>query len=125
MSLQITSTIKQYPNLPYEIFKNKVLGKSYQLTLVFIGPTKAKQLNQQTRKKDYVPNVLSFPLDTKTGEIYITPAVGKTEAKKYNLSTEGYIGYLFLHGLLHLKGLDHSDKMDKEEQRLLKLFKLA
>lgn len=125
MSVSINSTVKKYPRLPYESFKDKVLGKSYQLTLVFVGPQKARSLNQQTRNKDYVPNVLSFPFDNKTGEIYITPAVAKLEAKKYNLSVNGYVGYLFIHGLLHLKGLDHGDTMDKEEKRLLKLFKLT
>lgn len=125
MSVSINSTIKQYPKLPYDSFKDKVLGKNYQLTLVFVGPAKARSLNQQTRNKDYVPNVLSFPLDNKTGEIYITPAIAKLEAKKYNLSINGYIAYLFIHGLLHLKGLDHGDRMDNEEKRLLKLFKLS
>ncbi len=125
MSLNISATIKNYPKLPYEAIKDKIMGKSYKANLVFIGPAQAKKLNQKTRKKSYVPNVLSFPLDGNNGEIYITPAVAKVEAKKFNLSIDGYVGYLFIHGLLHLKGLDHSDKMDQQEQKFLKLFQLS
>jgi probable rRNA maturation factor len=122
MSINITKTVKVIPKLPYLEVKLAVLGKNYDLTLVFIGPEKARSLNQTTRQKDYVPNVLSFPLDKNTGEIYITPAIAKKEAEKFSLSVDGYIGYLFIHGLLHLKGLDHGTKMDQAEKRLLKKF---
>ena len=124
MSLNISTTVKQYPKLPYQTIKDKVLGKSYQAELIFVGKAKARALNQISRGKNYVPNVLSFPLDSKTGEIYIAPDVAKVEAKKFNLSVDGYIGYLFIHGLLHLKGLDHGTKMDQKEKQLMKYFQL-
>jgi probable rRNA maturation factor len=69
--------------------------------------------------------VLSFPLDKTTGEVYICPAVSNKEASKFNLSQPGYVAYLFIHGLLHLKGHDHGDTMDKLERKYLKLFKIT
>jgi probable rRNA maturation factor len=124
--LVITSTIKTYPkNNPYEAIKRKILGVKYDLSLVFVGEKKASSLNLVHRKKSYVPNVLSFPLTENAGEIFICPHVAKKEAKDFNLSTNGYVAYLFIHGLLHLKGLDHSDTMDKLEQKYLKEFKIT
>ena len=105
--------------------KQAVLGKTYELSLTFVGATMAKTLNQTYRQKDYIPNVLSFPLNEDTGEIYICPGVAKKEAKNFNLSVDGYIAYLFIHGLVHLKGHDHSDAMDKLERKYVKQFNIS
>ncbi len=123
---KIASTSKaSYPNFPYETIKNTILGKKYEVSLIFIGETRAKSLNQKYRQKDYVPNVLSFPLDNMYGEIFICPQIAKKEASKFSLSIEGYIVYLFIHGLLHLKGLDHGYTMDKLEKNYIKKFNLV
>lgn len=122
-AFSITKTIKgPYPSYPYENMKDVILGKKYELSLLFVGSKRAQDLNQAYRQKTYVPNVLSFPLDNNNGEIYICPQVAKKEAKNFNLTERGYIAYLFIHGLLHLKGYDHSDKMDALEQKYLKQF---
>lgn len=125
MSLSITKTTRTYPKLPYAEMQTAILGSSYNASLVFIGAKRAKQLNQTTRGKSYVPNVLSFPLTPKMGEIYITPAIAKVEAPKFGLSPKSYIGYLFIHGCLHLKGLDHGPTMDRLEAKYLKQFNLT
>jgi rRNA maturation RNase YbeY len=67
--------------------------------------------------KSYTPNVLSYPLTDETGEIFICPTVAQKEAHKFNLSYEGYVAYLLIHGLLHLKGYDHGDTMEKLERK--------
>jgi probable rRNA maturation factor len=105
--------------------KNDILGKKYELSLQFVGPTRAANLNKQYRNKSYTPNVLSFPLDTNVGEIYICPVIARAEAAKFALTKDGYIAYLFIHGLLHLKGLDHSDEMDKQEKRYLRKYDIV
>jgi probable rRNA maturation factor len=124
MSLSITSTVKSYPRHKYVDIADKILGKRYELSLVFVGKTRAATLNKEYRKKTYSPNVLSFPLDEKTGEIFICPQVAASEAAKFNLSPRGYVGFLFIHGCLHLKGLDHGDTMDKQEAKWVKHFGL-
>jgi probable rRNA maturation factor len=124
MSLSITSTVKSYPRHKYVDMADKILGKRYELSLVFVGKTRAATLNKEYRKKTYSPNVLSFPLDERTGEIFICPQVAESEAAKFNLSPRGYVGFLFIHGCLHLKGLDHSDTMDKHEAKWVKHFGL-
>ena len=124
-TIAITSTIKQYPHSSsYEKIKKAILGPGYELSLVFVGRTRARTLNNTYRKKTYVPNVLSFPLAENTGEIVICPAVAQAEAKKFNLTPQGYIAFLFIHGCLHLKGHDHGDTMEKLEQKFCKVFNI-
>lgn len=124
MTLILKHTTKSVPSLPFERIASAILGSSYTVTLVFIGATRARALNKKYRKASYVPNVLSFPLDAQSGEIYITPSLAVTECKKFTLSPLGYIGFLYIHGLLHLKGLNHGTKMDVAEQRFMKRFAL-
>lgn len=124
-TFSVSKTSRSYPVLPYEKIKNDILGTSYELSLLFVGATKAKKLNKTYRQKSYVPNVLSFPLGNAVGEIVIAPIVARKEAPKFNMTPEGYIGFLFIHGCLHLKGLDHSDTMDKAEKKYCIKYHLA
>ena len=122
-SFSITSTIKSTPTrLPVAKIKDAILGKRYELSLVYVGTKRAQSLNQAYRSKSYVPNVLSFPLSDTAGEIFICPKVALKEAKNFDLTPNGYITFLFIHGCLHLKGHDHGDTMDKLERKYLNAF---
>lgn len=125
VTFSLSSTVAHYPAFAYEAVKDAILGRSYELSLTFIGTKRAAAYNKLYRHKDYVPNVLSFPLTPTTGEIFICPKKSYPEAAAYGLSSHGYIVYLFIHGLLHLKGHDHSDQMDKHEQRYLRKFNVT
>lgn len=124
MGIYISHTTRSFPRLPYENIARKVLGDAYTLSLTFVGETRARTLNTHYRGATYTPNVLSFPLSAKAGEIYITPVIASREAKKWNLSPRGYIGFLFIHGLLHLKGYPHGATMEKAEKKYMSLFHL-
>ena len=120
----LAHTAKSYPKLPYEEMKNRVLGTRYDLSLVFVGARRAQELNMVHRNATYVPNVLSFPLGKTEGEIYITPTVAKRQAKRWNMTYRGYVGLLFIHGLLHLKGHPHGATMEKAERVFISEFGL-
>jgi len=122
MSVTISSTIKHVPSHPYAAVAEAILGTRYTVSLVFIGATRAKTLNQTTRGKEYIPNVLSFELDQRHGEIYICPIVAAKEAAKFDLTPHGYVLYLFIHGCLHLKGHPHGPAMDRLEQKYIRQF---
>jgi ssRNA-specific RNase YbeY (16S rRNA maturation enzyme) len=47
------------------------------------------------------------------------------EAKRGGTTLVKRAALLYVHGLFHLKGLDHSDHMEREEQRILKRFHLS
>ena len=115
--------------IPFKKIKDAVLGPRYDLSVAVITPAamrramKYKKLSShemrkvtlKTKKKDHVSNVLSFPLSKTSGEILLCRAA----AKPYT------VGYLFIHGVLHLKGLKHSATMDNAEKRLLSRFNIC
>jgi len=110
--------------LPFAPMKEAVLGKRYTLSLALIGEQRARTLNYTYRSKDSVPNVLSFPLGEREGEIIIVPRQAAKEAVKLGMSTRNYVGYLFIHGMLHLKGFRHGKKMEQKEDDLTRRFQL-
>lgn len=122
-SLTITNFTKgKLPSLPFAQMKDAALGKDYELSLVFIGERRSKNLNITYRNKHKSGNVLSFPLDKKTGEIFICPARARREAKSFDRSYTNFIAFLFIHGLLHLKGMDHGSTMEKAEEKIRAQF---
>lgn len=124
-TVTISNTLKSsYPIWPYQEIKNAILGSQYELSLSFIGADRAKRLNLEYRKKEYVPNVLSFPLSEKIGDIFICPKVAAKEARDFNMSERGYVAFLFIHGCLHLKGHDHGVSMEKLEKKYLTKYKI-
>lgn len=122
MSINISHTTRSFPRLPYEKVASDILGSKYQLSLVFVGEERGRQINLASRNKSYSPNVLSFPLSKSAGEIYITLAVAKRECSRFDHSYQKHVLYLFIHGLLHLKGLDHGKKMDSLEEKYLEKY---
>lgn len=104
--------------------KEDILGESFFLSLNFISPAQAKELNIKYRNKDYIPNILSFPLSKKEGEIFICLSVARSEAKNFSLSYKNFLTLLIIHGCLHLKNIDHGEKMEKLEEKYLKKYML-
>ena len=122
---QIRNNTKSNPpigGLPFADIKDDVLGKSYELSLVFIGSTLSRRLNREMRQKDKPANVLSFPLSKESGEIFIDVGHATKQASQFDETPKQFIAHLFIHGLYHLKGMDHSDKMDEGEAKTRKKF---
>ncbi len=113
------------PRLPFEDLARAVLPSRYQLSLVICGDKLAQRINKEHRNKNYFPNVLSFPLDTYEGEIFLNVRKAEREAREYGVTLKQRLALLFVHGLFHLKGLDHGDAMEKEERKVLTKFGLA
>ena len=125
--VEIHTTTKWKPSIAdarLSSITSTILGKKYDLTINFVGTTRAQKLNIMYRKKTYVPNILSFPLSDTDGEIYICPAVAQKEASSHGFSYTDYIQYLVIHGCVHLKGHDHGDAMDTLEEKFLKKFNI-
>jgi rRNA maturation RNase YbeY len=108
--------------LPFAQIKEAVLGEAYDLSLVFVGDATSRRLNRIYRNKDKPTNVLSFPLSKKEGEIFINLKKARTEAPDFEMPFKRFVAYLYIHGLLHLKGLDHGKKMEQLESKFLKRF---
>jgi probable rRNA maturation factor len=121
----ISNTTKgKPPSLPFVTIKEAVLGNNYNLSLVFIGNIRSKTLNKTYRGKDYPANILSFPLSKNEGEIFINLNEARKSARRFRKNYKQFVGLLFIHGMLHLKGFKHSSKMEDEEGKIQKRFKI-
>lgn len=124
-SFSISRTTKdRIPRLAFFDMKRAVLGDAYRLSLVFVGDKRSQSLNRTYRKKSYIPNVLSFPLDRKNGEIFLNLRQAKREHAARGESYEFFVALLVIHGMFHLKGMRHGSTMEKQEARLLAKLKI-
>lgn len=103
----------------FQKLKNDILGKEYSLSIAYVSLNKSKEINKKYRKKDKSTNVLSFALRKNEGELVLCKNVIKREAKNSNKSYEKWLGFLVIHGMLHLKGFEHGGKMEKLEKKYL------
>ena len=120
----INKTKGKLTSLSFVDIKEKVLGKNYDLSLVFIDEKKIYELNKKHRGVDSATDILSFPLDKKSGEIFICPTKTKEMAKEFDRTYKNFLAFLFIHGLVHLLGYDHGEKMEKVEMKYRKIFKI-
>lgn len=110
------------PILPFLNVKEAILGKEYELSLMFPILKESEQLHLQWKNKTGPVNTLSFPYDEESGEIIITLSKARTEAKNYNRSYHEHLLFLFIHSCLHLKGFDHGVKMEEQENLFMEMF---
>lgn len=108
------------PRVPFRVIANDVLKGDAEVSLAFVESKVSKKLNKKLRGKDYPANVLTFPFSKNNGEIIICPTEAKRMAPEFGLSYKKMLTLLFIHGLLHLKGVPHGATMDRLEARLLK-----
>ncbi len=127
-TFSLSSTLTNSKNTPkidgvfFANVKDKVLGKNYELSFVFVGKKRMRALNKEHRQKDYTTDILSFSVDSDIGEIFINPDKARMKAKEFDREFLNYIKFLFIHGCFHLKGFDHSDEMEKKEAQVRKIF---
>lgn len=105
-----------------ELLKLRVLTSKdckRNITLVFLNKNEASKINFEFRGKKYATDVLSFSSmePSSLGELLVCPEVLKKQAIEHDLSYQLELGYMVLHGVLHLKGYDH-EKSKKEEKRM-------
>ncbi|MBO7743826.1 rRNA maturation RNase YbeY [Paenibacillus sp. MWE-103] len=104
-----------------------------EVTLSFVDDAEIHQLNKDYRNIDRPTDVLSFamqeetdeeldiiyevddesdpiPYDGMLGDIIISAERAKLQSEEYGHSLERELGFLFVHGFLHLTGYDHQDE---------------
>lgn len=127
----------------YDEVANRVsFPKKVKVNLSFVTPEEIRELNKTTRNIDKVTDVLTYPyvdlkpnkklkisdykefVDIETnlltiGDIYICLDRAKEQAKEYNHSLKREVCFLLCHGLLHIAGYDHIEKIDEEKMTAL------
>jgi probable rRNA maturation factor len=107
----------------------------FEISFVVTDDETIRQLNLQYRGIDKPTDVLSFPLletrKTKSarfvfppddvvhlGDIVLSLPRALEQAHLYGHSNDREIGYLAVHGVLHLLGYDHKSRAQRELMRL-------
>ncbi|MFP5382219.1 MAG: rRNA maturation RNase YbeY [Gammaproteobacteria bacterium] len=108
------------------------LEHSAEITVRIVDAGEAQALNQDYRKKGYVPNVLTFEYGevapgTLGGDVVICAPVVAREAREQGKALKDHYAHLTVHGVLHLQGYDHiepvdADIMESREIAILKRF---
>lgn len=98
------------------------LGQARELTLAFVSKKEMQRLNREFRSKDRPTDVLSFaPTDEDSlGELVLSLEVIRRQAAEHGLTLNEELGYMVLHGVLHLLGYDH-ERSKREAQRMFEL----
>lgn len=107
------------------------------VSLSFVDDETIHQLNKQYRGIDRPTDVLSFAMEESNedemkilmdpddqeekpvlehllGDVIISIPTAKEQSEEYGHSLEREIGFLFVHGFLHLLGYDHQDEASEE-----------
>ncbi|MDN6067803.1 MAG: rRNA maturation RNase YbeY, partial [Staphylococcus equorum] len=103
------------------------IASDAELSVTFVDKTEIQEINKMYRDKDKVTDVISFALEEDEpeiigldmprvlGDIIICTDVAQEQADSYGHSFERELGFLALHGFLHLLGYDHIDEQDEKE----------
>jgi probable rRNA maturation factor len=89
----------------------KRLADRHAVTCLITTDAELRRLNRQFRGKNDATDVLSFPPD----EMAISLDRAAVQAKELGHSLDAELRILMLHGLLHLRGMDHEN--DSGEMR--------
>ncbi len=109
-------------NFARELQRETAKGRPFDCLVT--GDAEMRRLNREFLGKDYATDVLSFPLKSgkagPLGDIAISIARARAQARRFGHTTEEELRVLLLHGVLHLLGMDHErddGRMARAEKR--------
>ena len=101
-----------------------------ELSVTFVNNEEIQQINNDYRGKNVPTDVISFAMEElgegeiainvpgaprMLGDIIISVERAKEQAADYGHSEERELGFLAIHGFLHLLGYDHMEDEDEKE----------
>ncbi|MBB6454311.1 putative rRNA maturation factor [Salirhabdus euzebyi] len=110
--------------------KQEKLPLSAEMSLSFVDNEQIQSINRNYRQKDTPTDVISFAMQEEgegemeivgvdmplvLGDIIISVDKAKEQAEEYGHSFERELGFLALHGFLHLLGFDHQTVEQEKE----------
>lgn len=124
--------------LIHEASKELGLEDNIELSITFVENQKIQEINRNYRSIDQITDVISFAIEDNDdeefwsffeaedfsiprllGDIFISIDRTKEQAKEYGHSFKRELGFLVVHGFLHLNGYDH--QTEKEEKEMFAL----
>jgi len=101
-----------------------------EVSVTIVTKERIQEINSEYRQKDSVTDVISFAMEeigedeteiiggeeTRIlGDIIICLDVAKEQAEEYGHSVDREMGFLAVHGFLHLLGYDHMNESDEKK----------
>lgn len=101
-----------------------------ELSVTFVDNERIQEINREYREKDKPTDVISFALEELgegeiqisganmprvLGDIIISIDKAREQATDYGHSFERELGFLAVHGFLHLLGYDHETEAEEKE----------
>ncbi|CCV64161.1 Probable rRNA maturation factor [Alteracholeplasma palmae J233] len=118
---QTQTDITEIEKLITHIFDS--IDEKKNMQIIFVTPEQIHNLNLTYRNVDRPTDVLSFPNDDEDddslGDIFISIEQAINQAEEYGHSFEREIGFLSVHGYLHLKGYDHHTPEEEKEMTFM------
>ena len=103
-----------------------------EVSVTFVNNDRIQEINRQYRDKDQPTDVISFALEEMgegeievsgsgmpriLGDIIVSLTKAEEQASEYGHSFSRELGFLVVHGFLHLLGYDH---MNQEEKAIMR-----
>jgi probable rRNA maturation factor len=128
MTIEVTNTSGQLvptaemTSLMTHAMKALELNPDCDLNIAFVEDDYMTELHIKWMDEPGTTDVLSFPMDmpetageaVTLGDIVISPVVAAAQASQQGHSIEHEIFILATHGLLHIIGYDHADKVEEK-----------
>ncbi|MCU9613916.1 rRNA maturation RNase YbeY [Caldibacillus lycopersici] len=125
--------------------KMEAIEEKSELSLTFVDNERIQEINRDYRDKDQPTDVISFALEETVedeldiigadmprvlGDIIISVPRAQEQANEYGHSFMRELGFLSVHGLLHLLGYDHqTEEQEKimfgKQEEILQAFGLT
>ncbi|ASB88319.1 rRNA maturation RNase YbeY [Bacillus sonorensis] len=110
--------------------KEENVADQAEVSVTVVTNEEIQQINKEYRGKDYPTDVISFALEEDgegeveiigadmppvLGDIIISADKAKEQAEEYGHSLMRELGFLSVHGFLHLLGYDHMTEEEEKE----------
>lgn len=128
---------KKYHQFIHEILEFSAqkmnIEPNAEISVTIVDNQKIQEINKKYRGKDYPTDVISFALEDQheddffvdvddnmnfpleLGDLFISIEKTREQAAEYGHSFERELGFLTIHGFLHLNGYDHMTEADEKE----------
>ena len=108
------------------------IPENAEISVTVVDDQKIREINREYRNKDAVTDVISFALEDDEdifmtldmeegeiprdlGDIFLSYDKAVEQAEEYGHSVDRELGFLLVHGFLHLNGYDHMTEADEKE----------
>ncbi|MGP4072513.1 rRNA maturation RNase YbeY [Piscibacillus sp. B03] len=138
MNIDFIDEMNQVTDEELEWLKNLIeyaaemeeVNQDAELSITFVNNSQIQEINRDYRQKDQPTDVISFAmqetgedeieivgeeLPEHLGDIIVSIEKARDQAQEYNHSYKRELGFLIVHGFLHLLGYDHQTVEEEKE----------